>query len=341
MLLNSIYFTPTNLHEEEVKFFTDPQYEPQFVYPPLVIEDLKRALEAIQTTPLSADRIAIRRQQETELKLKLFLARGTTNLSTASAALYNINYKYIETAKKDCLLPGKFVPQETTTPDEAALAVTNYLINNGLNDWTVEVTKQHDFYFQVMAKNKKILVSEVVNWDFCDLDNALAHEIDGHVFRAVNMQSQTDPIYQKPLPFYIKTEEGLASFLCDYLSTTAELGRKHHALKYLAGKFALTHTFRETFNFLINGGFTPAIAFRRTFRLKRGIENGEMPGCFAKEAMYYEGMMEVKQYIDAGGDIKKIFAGKIGLADLAEVPIPENIKIPERIYRYQPHSLNP
>ncbi|OGV96833.1 hypothetical protein A2W24_03275 [Microgenomates group bacterium RBG_16_45_19] len=86
--------------------------------------------------------------------------------------------------------------------------------------------------------------SQEINWDFCDLDNTLAHEIDGHVVRAVNMSRQVKPLFQKPWPFYLKTEEGLASFLGDYLSPqTALISRKHHALKYLAGHWHLDEPF--------------------------------------------------------------------------------------------------
>jgi hypothetical protein len=54
-----------------------------------------------------------------------------------------------------------------------------------------------------------------------------------------------------------------------------------------------------------------------------------MPGLYAKEAMYYEGMQEVKAYIDSGGDLQKRFAAKASLEDLKHIPTPENIKIPE------------
>ena len=56
-----------------------------------------------------------------------------------------------------------------------------------------------------------------------------------------------------------------------------------------------------------------------------------MPGCNAREAMYYEGMLEVKDYLDSGGNIQKLFAGKIGLDDIDQIPIPENQIIPERL----------
>ena len=59
-----------------------------------------------------------------------------------------------------------------------------------------------------------------------------------------------------------------------------------------------------------------------------------MPGCFAREAMYYEGMVEVKNYLDGGGGIRKLYLGKVGLEYVDIVPIPEDQVIPQRIRNY-------
>ena len=56
---------------------------------------------------------------------------------------------------------------------------------------------------------------------------ALRHSVSRYI------EYKENPLFQKPLPFYIKTEEGLASFLGDYISTTADISRKHHALNIL------------------------------------------------------------------------------------------------------------
>lgn len=162
----------------------------------------------------------------------------------------------------------------------------------------------------------------------------LAHEIDGHVLRGINSTKQQDLLLQKSLPFYIKTEEGLASFLGDYCSTSGEINRKHHALKYLAGQLAITSSFKMVFEFLVDNGFTPDLAFQRTFRLKRGLTDTGIPGCYGKEAVYYEGMVEVKRYLDEGGSVEKLYSAKIGLADLQFTEIPTGIIIPDRIKKY-------
>jgi hypothetical protein len=229
-----------------------------YAYEPLPLDKLQQAIEALELENLPSENnfenyLLSQKIKEALLKAKLYVARGTQAITSLSSSLYNLTFpsEIVNYAHQDATLPHAFVSQEIATGQEAGEAVSRYLIQNNILDWQVEVTDKHDFFFRILPKARKILVSEVVNWDFCDLDNTLAHEIDGHVFRALNMHAQSNPLFQKPLPFYIKTEEGLASFMGDYLSTTAKLGRKHHALKYLAGQYSLTHSFRETYQFLI------------------------------------------------------------------------------------------
>ena len=162
----------------------------------------------------------------------------------------------------------------------------------------------------------------------------LAHEIDGHVLRYLNAQHQENPEFRSSLPFYIKTEEGLASFLGDYCTPHGELALKQHALKYLAGIQATASSFREVYTFLMDHGFTSDLAFQRTMRLKRGLSDTAQAGCFAKEALYYEGLQEVKSFVDGGGNIHQLFAAKAGLQDIASIPIPTGTLIPRRLKKY-------
>jgi hypothetical protein len=341
-LNTSLWFTPVNLNEEREKFLSSSVYNPHFKYPGFPkneAEDYYQQLSKLvgeENTATLEKLILSRKIKETVLKLKLVLSRGQQNLSQVSQELYQCHFdrQTLDLAKNDASIEGEFESMEDIEPPEIIEGIKKYLENYDINDWNVELSENTDFYIRIQSSKKNIIVSKRFNWDFCDFDNTLAHEIDGHVIRAVNAQKQENPLFQKPLPFYIKTEEGLASFLGDYISTTADISRKHHALKYLAGHLALTNSFRKVFNYLVDNGFTKDLAFQRTFRLKRGYEDTSAPGVFAKEAMYYEGMIEVKDFLDSGGEVKKLYAGKIGLTDLEYIPIPKEIIIPERLKDY-------
>jgi hypothetical protein len=337
----SEWMTPLNLSIEREKFLAHPTQNPQFEYPEINIKnltDIKNQLKLITITDQNPFETWInnRKIEEFSLQIDLIINRGEPEVSDITRKLYNCTFQpnYVAQAKIDSTSQLPFESKEHKTADEVMQGIRDYLKGYGIDDWQLILTDQSDFYFRVKASKKTILINKNFNWDFGDFDSMLAHEIDGHVIRGINASNQANALLRRPLPFYIKTEEGLASFLGDYCSTTSEITLKHHALKYLAGHLALSSSFKEIFEFLCDQGFTPALAFQRTFRLKRGFADSSIPGCFAKEAMYYEGMLEVKKYLDEGGDIKKLYSGKVGLADLEFIEIPEDIIIPQRIVDY-------
>jgi hypothetical protein len=336
----SQWFTPLNLEQEREKFLENSKKNPHFTYEEIPIKKAEVFLKQLEQVILDGfefieKRIYKRRMEEQKLKLQMMLNRGRSTLSKISLELYQCDFdkKTLREAKKDADLPAKFKSYEDMGTDEIIEGIKKYLKGYKISDWRVERSELTDFYIRIEQSNKRVLVSKSFNWDFNNFDNTLAHEIDGHVLRTVNMKKQKPP-FNKPLPFYIKTEEGLASFLGDYCSTTNEVSRKHHAVKYLAGKLSLEADFLSVYEFFIEKGFTPDLAFQRTFRLKRGFEDTALPGVFAKEAVYYEGMIEVKEYIDSGKDIKELYSAKSGLDDLRYVPLISHAIIPQRIQKY-------
>jgi hypothetical protein len=342
ILKTNYWLTPINLMEAREKFLKDPSHNPQIEYPEIPIKLLEEKLhtllkskEATAHTNLESW-ILYRKKQEQELTILQLLNRGNEDFGMNSCQLYQCTFDqtYIDQAKIDASSPLPFESKETKTSADIVTGITDYLHSYGITDWTVELSEQTDFYFRVKAAQKKLLIGKIFNWDFTDFDAMLAHEIDGHVIRGVNAEQQANPLLKKPLPFYIKTEEGLASFLGDYCSTAAEINLKHHALKYLAGDIARTGSFKDVYEYLLSGGFTPELAFQRTFRLKRGFSDTEIPGCFGKEALYYEGMLQVKQFLDQGGEVEKLYAAKVGLDDLKYIELPDRILYPERLHRY-------
>ena len=337
----SAYLTPQNLHEEREKFFQSSDSNPQLIYKDIPREEIQKELSELRTITFSPnnleDTILHNRLQEMILECELLLHRDTEKITEVSTELFQGSFseKFQSLAVIDAKFPQPFGAIETLTGEETVVKVREYLATEyGQNDWDISASDQGDFYVRVKAPQKKILINTRINWDFTDMDGVLAHEIDGHILRYMNSQHQSQSFLQTALPFYIKTEEGVASFLVDYCSKNGKLTLKHHALKYLAGIHAKTHSFREVFNFLVESGFTESLAFQRTFRLKRGLSDTSGAGCFAKEALYYEGLIEVKEYIDSGKDLKKLFAGKFGLNDLDSLPEPTQVLLPKRFSSY-------
>lgn len=334
----STWLTPLNLSGERKRVLENPRYNPQIIYESYDTAALHVYLRYLDSLEVPVEQtleswVRRRKIEELRLQIQLFLTKDTDEYSTVTSKLYCCNFssQALEQARKDASSTLSFISNETRTPQEVVTGITEYLNTMSIRDWSVELSGDTDYYFRVRSNDKQILIGKRFNWDFCDFDNMLAHEIDAHVVRAVNASRQTNPLLQTKLPFYVKTEEGLASYLGDYHSTTAEVSRKHHALKYLGGDLARKESFARVYEFLTDSGFTPDLAFQRTFRLKRGVSDTSMPGLYAKEAMYYEGMLMVKEYIERGGSLEKLYSGKVGLDDLEFTEIPTKQLIPPRV----------
>lgn len=337
-LKRSYWLTPINLEEARISFLQNQVINPIFVYPEMPLEQLKVFQLELKSTPESEGNsleayVTNRSKHELELKIDLLLARGTERLGPISQKLYDcsFNSSYIDQAKVDTNIQETFGGKDNASVEKVVETFQSNLKKYGVSNWTVKPTIESDFYVRVIPHKQLVQVSRSINWDFCDLDNLIAHEIDGHVLRGINASKQKHPLLRKPFPFYIKTEEGLASYLADYHSSTGNLSRKHHALKYLAGHLGTRSTFIEIFSYFMDYGFTPDLAFQRTFRLKRGFDDTSMPGIYAREAVYYEGMLQVKDYLSSGGDLEKLYSCKCGLLDLEYVELTEHQLLPERL----------
>lgn len=336
----STWFNPLNFKNERNKFLKSKTYQPQFIYPSLnlqiiskyrkIVAELQNLLIKIQldedTQFLLQEKI-----REVFLYLELLKARGKPELSKISATLYLCNFddKTVGLAKKDVL--ANFSTNKKLIKTELLIkSIKDCSMTYQAKNWQVITSDEAGFNCRIFPEKKLIVVNEKINWDFFTLDGFMAHEIDGHVLRTLNSQKQENIFYKFQLPFYIKTEEGLASYLADYCSDN-KFGKTYHGLKYLACVLALQGSFRSVYNFFLNHNFSSESAFLASFRIKRGFEDTSMLGCFAREAMYYEGMQEVKAYIDNYGDLTSLFSGKASLNDLKKLSSNENIIVPKRI----------
>lgn len=81
-------------------------------------------------------------------------------------------------------------------------------------------------------------------------------------------------------------------------------------------------------------GYSAQHSFQLTFRLKRGLADTSLPGLFARDAIYYQGMLDVKNYLDQGGDPLPLFAAKTSLQYIKQVNPHPNTIIPQRLKNY-------
>src|SRR5205823_4533715 len=86
--------------------------------------------------------------------------------------------------------------------------------------------------------------------------------------------------------------------------------------RVLASRRALTASFRRVFEELRDEGFDEQQAFSITKRVKRGLGDTSGPGGYIKDHIYLEGDLLVEQFVAQGGDVRRLYVGKIGLQQL-------------------------
>ena len=59
----------------------------------------------------------------------------------------------------------------------------------------------------------------------------------------------------------------------------------------------------------------PSLAWGISLRVKRGLASPGEPGVYAKDSVYLAGRNLVRDWLDAGGDIRKLYVGKVGVND--------------------------
>ena len=150
-----------------------------------------------------------------------------------------------------------------------------------------------------------------------DLLGMLYHEVGTHALRRINYEQQ--PWFKKKKKYgfgsYLKTEEGIATLhsLLPHSYKSAFIA----AIRYLAAEYAATASFVETWEALAPYIENPERRWNVVFRQKRGLEDTSQPGGFSKDLVYFEGMVDVWNWlVSQNFAIADLYYGKLSLEDV-------------------------
>jgi uncharacterized protein (TIGR02421 family) len=164
----------------------------------------------------------------------------------------------------------------------------------------------------VNAKNKTLYINENRNFSETDVGRLIVHEINTHIIRSENGAKKTYKMFKCGFPGYLETEEGLAAYNEYKAGLLSPKILKIYAGRVLAVHLALKNSFSFVYNSLLDY-FTKNDAWILTLRAKRGLKDTSKPGAFTKDHLYLKGFLKVKSYVEGGGDIKRLYVGKIGV----------------------------
>ncbi|XP_031709495.1 uncharacterized protein KIAA0895 [Anarrhichthys ocellatus] len=294
---------PSNVQKEKATFFkSDFNYDPQFEYSnpasPVVLARHSNASDHFLTQAVRIMELALQRYGSYE---KFEKATGG-NLLTKSRVWHNIK-KYME--KEGCV--GEIVAQVTDDLlSRASMTVVNSRPTLTINSSTA---REH--------------------W----LEGMLRHEIGTHYFRGINNchQPWSSSVGRKKhnLKPLNPTEEGLASIHSVLFRKDPTLWRA--ALLYYTVYQASHMSFSQLFHNLGRFVQDPNTRWDYCVRAKRGQTDTAQPGCFSKDQVYLDGILQILRYRDKIDFPLLMALGKVSFEDvdrLKALAQMENVRIP-------------
>lgn len=191
------------------------------------------------------------------------------------------------------------------------------LDQRGLIDWIIAEDPVMAARVLVDGAKRVIRVKPDARFRHRDLDRLVVHEIDVHVQRTVNGQAQALRCFETGLPDSLATEEGLAMQAEQRagVANPGVLSRQVAVVKAI--DLGRTIGFRELYEHL-SQEVGSALAWGIGLRIKRGLAHPGRPGVYAKDSVYLSGWKQVGDWLEAGGDIRQLYVGKVGLHDPIE-----------------------
>lgn len=280
--------TPTNYLEEKDKFFRDPYYNPQFIYPDLDPND----------------------------QLGVF---GQPKNDYLEKAKHIVEKAYFGRNEQDILMSeGRLLSQAEVTEKFTSFLKLHDLENRYQIIWSSSFVSRAS----INADTIKLKTSAEFRKE--GVIGLLYHEIGTHALRRINYEQQ--PWFKKKQKYgfqdYLRTEEGLA--VLHFLLPHSFKSAVSSALRYLAIAYAQQHSFAETWAYIEPYIHNQETRWMVTFRQKRGMADTSQPGGFTKDLVYFEGAVETARWLDANDyNLEPLYYGKLAAED-AQKAVNEN-----------------
>lgn len=340
-LLPLKYLRPINLFEERQRLEQDGAYNPLFLYPPLppTLDDLERRIIGLQFDDSPLGGLLQKKQRELLQRISLFRARGEARAFTeASFVLFGApRINLIRTARS--VLRARTAcdlrPPDASllTSEQAAAMFEKALARYSLHDW--QIVLRTSLVADCAVGWKRLYIRKDAKFAPDHVESLIAHEIETHILTAENGDRQPFDLFRRGFANYLDTQEGLATYHQNRVLSPHHDKRYAAARGVLAIAYALEHSLSETRAYLVQElEYTQAKALTKAIELKRGLHDTSMPGCFTKGLVYFRGVRAIEQFVAEGGDIKRLYIGKIALEDLDLCDKIEGLKEPLLIPAY-------
>ena len=329
------HLRPINLTSEKEKFFKSFKTNPQFEYPRLSFDPLELIdeLNKIETDQSFLGKVFATKKEEILNKITLLESIDEEDFTNISIQLFGKPSKEsIEECEKNLLeIDKKTLHQEKEneiySSEDAKVIFEKVFENYKLKNWKVKI-KEEMVTDCVAGKNNRLFIREKARFSKKRIDSLIVHEIETHILTAENGKTQPYEIFNKGISGYLPIQEGLAMYNVEKQQNAPFKNNYRVMANVIAIDKALTSSFVDVFETLLEYGIHMEQAFRSALKAKRGFSDTGKPGSFTKDYIYFDGYNKIKTYIEKGGDIRDLYIGKINIDQLEEIKNIPNIRKP-------------
>jgi len=324
-LIYATSFQPVNTEIEKNKVFHEKTYNPRLRY--IGINNnllvVKRNLEKIKTDHSVIGKLLDEKRREFFNMTNFLLSIGTSKITGLSKEIHGAPSKDL-VSKAYRLMDLEIGEEEEKHATFTTMRkMVESLLFHGFH-WKV---KERDMIVgaRIDNTNKTIYVNKNRKFSNNDIKRLIVHEIGTHVARAENGRKNHYMLFCIGFPDYLVTEEGLAIYNENRAGLLSNKIIKNYAGRVIAVDLAMKNSFSYAYNSLLEY-FDKNEAWTLTLRAKRGLSDTSKPGAFTKDHLYLKGKYLIEDYVRSGGDIKKLYVGKIGVKHVPLIPKIQNFE---------------
>lgn len=318
------HIRPSNLEEERARVEDDPSHNPVFTYEKLSFDpkEFRDRLKYLEADYSPVGRLLKKKRDELLLKIDLLESRGDNlGFMEASKKLYGDVTQSLLGEARGALRPWqghkkskKLHDQQMFSAEEVCERLMKAIREYGLREWDVQLNP--DAVADCFVGREKIHLRAGALFSEERVLSLIAHEIEVHVFTRENGKRQPYELFERGMAGYLETQEGLAVWNERRVLSEWNEKRFWPALHILAINYGKKHSFSELVRYVRRLGFDNACALRTALKIKRGLGDTSQKGAFTKELVYFKGVRRVTRYLESGGDLKKLFIGKLNIEDI-------------------------
>ena len=314
--------TPVDVEEKRGDFLHGEIREPFFTYreledDPEVIGATLDAIDVDRVEDVALGHLLRAKHRELGLQLEMLRSRQTSRFLPLSEELYgSVDAGLLlqdEAILAQVAVPADGSDERVDATRFAELAENELAYYRAIEpDIGVHIEIRPDVS-GVMVSGSVLLVSSATSVHTSRVNALLQHEVGTHLVTHINGGFQPIRMMATGLAGYEETQEGLAVFAEFLVGGLSAFRLRQLAARVLAvDRMMAGDRFGDVHQTLVDCGFSPHSAFTTTMRVFRS-------GGLTKDAIYLRGLLNLLGHLNGGGNLDRLWLGKLSLDQLSLV----------------------